>query len=77
MALMDEIERLGRAVENGSAERALAVQELVKLSQGDLTERGAADLIDRWKTVRAQYTTAMTTARAGQVDALNEVWRRS
>jgi hypothetical protein len=60
MALVDDIERLGRAVETGKAMQPEAVRELMKLADGGLTERGATEEIDDWQGARARYQ-AVTT----------------
>jgi hypothetical protein len=50
MALVDHIERIGQAVENGEMDRSRGVRELVHLSAGGLTSAGAADVIENWRT---------------------------
>lgn len=55
MALVDDIEFYGRAVAAGEMTRADAVRALVRDSGRGLTERGAADSIANWQTVRARY----------------------
>jgi hypothetical protein len=55
MALVDEIENFGRAVDDGTLTRAEAASALVQASAGSLTEVGAGIAIDSWKTARATY----------------------
>jgi hypothetical protein len=46
MAMIGEVERLGRAVQQGAVARTDAIAEL--MSSAGLTEVGAADLLDGW-----------------------------
>lgn len=55
MALVDDIEFYGRAVDAGDMERDVAVRSLREASNGGLTEVGASTSIDDWTTVRAEY----------------------
>ncbi|MFJ7269414.1 hypothetical protein ACIQV3_22680 [Streptomyces sp. NPDC099050] len=55
MALTDDIEFYGRAVEAGEMTRDDAVRLLVEASAGGLTESGASHLIVTWETARASY----------------------
>ena len=77
MALIDEIERLGRAVDEGSLPHDEAVAALVEASEGGLTEAGASDLVDHWSVARSQYTDLVQRARSGLTDALNDLYWRS
>jgi hypothetical protein len=63
MSLVDEIERLGRDVDNGTITRDAAVQQLLECSDGGLTRASAADLIDNWRTARGRYTSVFDAAR--------------
>lgn len=54
-ATINQLEAYGRAVEEGLLPRDEAVASVVRLSEGGLTESGAADLIDHWRTTRARY----------------------
>ncbi|GGK62217.1 hypothetical protein Sme01_04180 [Sphaerisporangium melleum] len=54
--LVDQIEALGRAVDDGLISRGEAVASLAEWSQGGLTELGAAKAIDDWKNMRVRYT---------------------
>lgn len=53
--LVDQIEALGRAVDDGLVSRDEAVSSLAEWSQGGLTELGAARAIDDWKNKRTDY----------------------
>lgn len=64
--LVDLIEALGRAVDEGRISRDEAIADLTKSWR--LTPRGAADLIDRWKSVRAEYAAIFA------IDALRQVY---
>lgn len=55
MALTDDIEFYGRAVEAGEMTREDAVRLLVEASAGGLAEQGASSLIATWGTARARY----------------------
>jgi hypothetical protein len=55
MALVDDIEYYGRAVDEGTTTRDAAVGALVEAGGGGLTRVGAGTAIDQWKTVRASY----------------------
>lgn len=66
MALVDDIEFFGRAVDAGDMPRDGAVAALAKASGGGLTEDGAATLIDGgWKTARGSYRQSMSEAAKG------------
>jgi hypothetical protein len=54
-ARIDQIEAYGRAVEEGLVPWDEATADLARLSEGGLTELGAADLIKHWHTARARY----------------------
>lgn len=56
--LLDEIERLGKAVDDGEVSRDDAIKSLVDRSGGGLTLLGAADLADGWAGARTRYATA-------------------
>jgi hypothetical protein len=66
MALIDDIEFYGRAVDAGEMDRADAVRMLAEASNGGLTEYGAGTSIDGWTTARAQ----MERQCADTVDSL-------
>lgn len=74
MALIDEIERLGRAVAEGTMSRADALAELVGASDGGLTSVGAASVLDEWATARDRYERSYREARKGQIEALDELY---
>ncbi|AWN24834.1 hypothetical protein [Streptomyces sp. NEAU-S7GS2] len=61
MDLIDDIEFYGRAAAAGDMTREAAIQALVQVRQGRLTVAGAADMIDRWQTVRAKQQHALDT----------------
>lgn len=65
MTLVDEVERLGQAVENGTLGRDAAVRQLLQCSDGGLTCVSAADLIGNWRTARARYTQVFDDATEG------------
>ncbi len=52
MSLMDDIERLGTATDNGEMDADYAAQALVDLSRQRLTRAGAAHALQNWKTMR-------------------------
>lgn len=54
MALIDDVEFYGRAVDAGEMERTTAAQLLVQASGGRLTELGAARWLDDWQGARAR-----------------------
>lgn len=54
MALIDDIEFYGRAVDAGDMARDDAVQLLAEASNGGLTPVGAGTAIDDWKGTRAR-----------------------
>ena len=64
MTLVDEVERLGAAVESGELVREDAVQRLLECSDGGLTRLSAASLIDSWSTARARYQKILADANA-------------
>lgn len=53
--LVDQIETLGAAVDDGTISRDEAIRNLAQWSDGGLTVLGATGLIDDWKSARAQY----------------------
>lgn len=55
MALIDDIEFYGRAVDAREMDRGQAVQLLVEASRGGLTARGATETLAGWTTARARY----------------------
>lgn len=55
MAMIDEIERLGRMVDQGSMLLDDAADALSISSDGGLTRLGAADLVSGWTSARGQY----------------------
>ncbi|MDX3230578.1 hypothetical protein [Streptomyces sp. ME19-01-6] len=54
MALIDDIEFYGRAVDAGEMDRQQAVRLLVEASNGRLGERGAAEYVDNWQDARSR-----------------------
>ncbi|MFD3336076.1 hypothetical protein ACFWV1_26030 [Streptomyces sp. NPDC058700] len=66
MALIDDIEFYGRAVDAGELDRATATRLLAEASNGGLTQRGAESSIAEWSTTRAR----MEQLRADTVDTL-------
>ena len=66
MALMDDVEFYGRAVDAGEMPRADAIRHLVEAANGGLTERGAETWLNEWATSRER----MEAAVADNVDAL-------
>lgn len=69
MAFVDEVERCGRAVENGEMTESTAVQILISAAE-TLTKVGAADLLARWREARGLYAGVAVSAAAG----LDECW---
>lgn len=65
MALVDDVEFFGRAVDAGDMDREAAVRALCEASGGGLAEVGAGHLIDTWTTARAVYQQGADQARAG------------
>ena len=66
MALIDDIEFYGRAVDVREMTRAAAALALAEASNGGLTLCGAATSIDDWRTARSH----MERQHADTVDAL-------
>lgn len=62
-ATINQLEAYGRAVEEGLLPRDKAISDVVCLSEGGLTERGAADLIDNWRTAQARYDAVWKAVR--------------
>lgn len=61
---VDEVERLGLAVEGGLLPEGQAVQQLLEYSEGGLTREGAALLITGgWRTARSNLEREMARAR--------------
>ncbi|MFI6530702.1 hypothetical protein [Streptomyces uncialis] len=53
--VVDDIEKYGRAIEDGEMTLQEAVSALVAASNGGLAPLGAADLLANWKTTRSEY----------------------
>lgn len=53
MALVDQVELLGAAVEDGIIARDAAAELLVEHAERGLTVCGALSCLDRWRTMRA------------------------
>lgn len=53
--VVDDIEKYGRAVEDGEMTLQEAVSALVAARKGGLAPLGAADLLANWKTARSEY----------------------
>lgn len=64
MALIDDIEFYGRAVDAGDMTRDNAVSLLAEASNGGLTPVGAATSLDNWQTARSQYQQEFGNAAA-------------
>jgi hypothetical protein len=62
MALIDDIEFYGRAVDAGDMTRDAAAAALADTSGGGLTLHGAGESIDNWQAARPQYKQAFSTA---------------
>ena len=62
MALIHDIERLGRAVDAGEKTRDAAAQELVDAAGGSLTLKGAGSILDDWQNQRATYEREFSNA---------------
>lgn len=60
MALVDQVELLGAAVEDGIVTRDAAAELLVQHTDGPLTVRGALSYLDRWRTLRADLREQIT-----------------
>ena len=56
--LVDQIESLGLAVDEGLITREEAIASLVEWSEGGLTPLGAADLLATWRNARVRYSAA-------------------
>lgn len=54
MALIDDVEFYGRAVDAGEMERPVAARLLAEASNGRLAELGAARWLDDWQGARAR-----------------------
>lgn len=52
-AVIDEVERLGAAVERGELDPGEAAHRVQQCSDGGLTLADAADFLRHWKTARA------------------------
>lgn len=52
---VDDIEKYGRAVEDGEMTLKEAVSVLVAAREGGLTPLGAADLLANWRTACSEY----------------------
>lgn len=61
MSLITKAESMGRAVTQGAMSREDAIKELMEFSDGGLTQAGAADLIDNWRTIQTKYADALKT----------------
>jgi hypothetical protein len=64
MALIHDIERLGRAADAGEITRDAAAQALVDAGGGGLTLVGAGGILDNWQNQRAAYQAEFTRAAA-------------
>lgn len=64
MALIDDIEFYGRAVDAGDISREAAVAALIKASGGDFTQFGAEVAIAEWVGTRAQLEQNRDVLRA-------------
>jgi hypothetical protein len=64
MALIEDIEHFGRAVQDGELSRDAAAQALSEASGGGLTLIGAGTAIDKWKSARGDYRAAFKAAGA-------------
>lgn len=60
MALVDQVELLGAAVEDGIITQDTAAEMLVEHAAGGLTVRGALSYLDRWRTLRADRREQIT-----------------
>ncbi|MFF3547105.1 hypothetical protein ACFYXD_35370 [Streptomyces platensis] len=74
MALVDDIEFYGNAVDTGKMTRQDAVKALAEASNGGLTEHGAAESIRNWKTRRRDYQAAAQAARRTLTNCLNTLY---
>lgn len=59
MALIDDIEFYGRAVDAGEMDRQQAVRLLTEASNGRLGERGAAEYVDNWHGARRHFESVL------------------
>lgn len=75
MALVDDIEFYGAAVDSGEMNRQEAVKALADASKGGLTEYGAEDTIRNWKTCRRDYQAGAENAWRGLTAALNQLYQ--
>lgn len=64
MALIDDIETYGRAVDAGEMDRNTAAAALAEATGGGLTLHGAAESIENWQIARGEYVQAFSTAAA-------------
>lgn len=75
-AVLDAVERLGSAVEEGTMPRAEAIAELVAIGAGAVDAPTAGRMLDDWRTVRAQYDRLSQEPRPGLIEALADLFRR-
>jgi hypothetical protein len=66
MALIDDIEFYGRAVDAGDMAREDAATALAEASNGGLTRLGAATALGNWQTARAGYENVFNQAFHGK-----------
>ncbi|MFD5814403.1 hypothetical protein [Streptomyces sp. NPDC127038] len=62
MAIADDIEFYGRAVDAGDMTRDAAIAALAQ--RGGFTEAGAGDVIDNWQAARSQFQQTFRDAAA-------------
>lgn len=60
MALTDQVELLGAAIEDGVITRRAAAELLVQHADGNLKTPGALSYLDRWRTLRADRREQIT-----------------
>jgi hypothetical protein len=74
-AVLDAVERLGPAVEDGATPRADAVAEILAIGASGLDGPTAGRMLDDWRTVRAQYDRLSQEQRPGPIEALVDLFR--
>lgn len=75
MALINDIETLGQAVNAGEMTRDDAAQALVDASSGGLTLVGAGSILDNWQGRRNEYAREFRRAAAAmdQIYGLDDI----
>lgn len=75
MSLVDKTEELGAAYEAGQISHADAVHQLQQYSDGGITQVGAATLLAKWRTARAQVADTRRATEQGLAYAQDRLRR--